>query len=593
MVLASIGLQRIFFSGVLSWVLALPGVLQGFKQFGCVVAQPSENAALGVLPLSVVVHGRRGANSNINGVYIRDFSWHGQVGPCYRRGGSAGKPPIFLYFEGDGEWRVGPSPSEGRVWAYASSVSSSPLSIAMPWQVWDGRKVSSDPHLKVSDTSVIPSVLFLSFDVSVESIPRDLRGSDGMLVQQPGLWDARPYYRHTSLQNVFLLCSVAAGHWRLGPLPVLLAGGRAPARRSFLFVQIASALPQDIEGRWYAAVQENDTDSEPVLVGEGAVRLSTTSSVENIYPRHIVVEGFGSMDNIANGVYRRANHSLNMRPAFQKVDALRPAALWFSGAEWRVGPAVDGTRVWSYSSSSAPTPIGLQWNRVDGVEDADAHVIDANVSIPTSVTLAGERYVQQPRLCDARPVYEREATHGSARGSSGVFLFFRAHEVEWWLGPEVGGTVSYAKASGALSQVIPRPESLSWRRPSSNVAVSLAHAEEGSKQNAENDVSGSQFEAWRWWTSILAGLVLAVFAKRHLPHFITPDIQTSIAESGQCHNAKPIRNPSVWCVVCMEAPRETLLLPCRHVCCCQACADRLEQCPLCRSRKTAFAKVFL
>jgi hypothetical protein len=42
------------------------------------------------------------------------------------------------------------------------------------------------------------------------------------------------------------------------------------------------------------------------------------------------------------------------------------------------------------------------------------------------------------------------------------------------------------------------------------------------------------------------------------------------------------------CVVCMDAPRQALMLPCKHMCCCNACAelllDRQEQhCPICRA----------
>ncbi|CAE8641220.1 unnamed protein product [Polarella glacialis] len=108
------------------------------------------------LPPAVVVHGRRGRNSNINGMYIRDFTWQGQIGTCYKRGGSAGEQPIFLYFEG--EWRLGPSPEQGSVWAFSRSSASSPLLIDAPWEVWDGQKVAEDRQIKVSDTSVVPPV---------------------------------------------------------------------------------------------------------------------------------------------------------------------------------------------------------------------------------------------------------------------------------------------------------------------------------------------------------------------------------------------------------------------------------------------------
>ena len=39
------------------------------------------------------------------------------------------------------------------------------------------------------------------------------------------------------------------------------------------------------------------------------------------------------------------------------------------------------------------------------------------------------------------------------------------------------------------------------------------------------------------------------------------------------------------CVVCLEAPKDTLLLPCKHLCLCHMCAP-LPACPLCRTDVT-------
>eukprot|EP00406_Dinophysis_acuminata_P065979 CAMPEP_0179283510 /NCGR_PEP_ID=MMETSP0797-20121207/38214_1 /TAXON_ID=47934 /ORGANISM="Dinophysis acuminata, Strain DAEP01" /LENGTH=214 /DNA_ID=CAMNT_0020992267 /DNA_START=88 /DNA_END=728 /DNA_ORIENTATION=+ len=181
-------------------------VLQAFRIWRLASSGAAE-MELGALPPAVVVHGRRGPNSSINGVYIRDLTWQGQIGPCYRRAAATGQKGIFLYFEG--EWRMGPSPAEGSVWAFARSDAASPLDISVPWEVWDGQRVAQDLDLHVSDTSVIPSVLFLSF--GGEGVPEGLRAAQGMLLQQPGLWDGRPYYQHRTCEDLFLLCSVAEG----------------------------------------------------------------------------------------------------------------------------------------------------------------------------------------------------------------------------------------------------------------------------------------------------------------------------------------------------------------------------------------------
>ncbi|XP_069578055.1 E3 ubiquitin-protein ligase LRSAM1 isoform X2 [Brachyistius frenatus] len=46
----------------------------------------------------------------------------------------------------------------------------------------------------------------------------------------------------------------------------------------------------------------------------------------------------------------------------------------------------------------------------------------------------------------------------------------------------------------------------------------------------------------------------------------------------------PMEGPgSSECVVCMETGSRVIFLPCGHVCCCQVCADALQNCPLCRA----------
>ena len=39
---------------------------------------------------------------------------------------------------------------------------------------------------------------------------------------------------------------------------------------------------------------------------------------------------------------------------------------------------------------------------------------------------------------------------------------------------------------------------------------------------------------------------------------------------------------AVECVVCLDARRTNILMPCRHVCVCEACAATLRLCPICR-----------
>ena len=54
----------------------------------------------------------------------------------------------------------------------------------------------------------------------------------------------------------------------------------------------------------------------------------------------------------------------------------------------------------------------------------------------------------------------------------------------------------------------------------------------------------------------------------------------------------------VLCVVCMDAPNNHVVLPCLHMCVCEACAEQLLQllgtsrCPVCRTTIERIGQVF-
>ena len=42
------------------------------------------------------------------------------------------------------------------------------------------------------------------------------------------------------------------------------------------------------------------------------------------------------------------------------------------------------------------------------------------------------------------------------------------------------------------------------------------------------------------------------------------------------------------CLVCCARPRNVVLLPCRHCCCCTECLARMDKCPVCRAAVESF-----
>jgi len=45
----------------------------------------------------------------------------------------------------------------------------------------------------------------------------------------------------------------------------------------------------------------------------------------------------------------------------------------------------------------------------------------------------------------------------------------------------------------------------------------------------------------------------------------------------------PAGGSAMECVVCMASPKGVVFLPCRHMCCCAACASAVDRCPVCRT----------
>ena len=47
------------------------------------------------------------------------------------------------------------------------------------------------------------------------------------------------------------------------------------------------------------------------------------------------------------------------------------------------------------------------------------------------------------------------------------------------------------------------------------------------------------------------------------------------------------------CVICLEEDKCILLMPCKHVCCCEGCSNDVNKCPICRNKIESKIKIFL
>ncbi|XKL65847.1 hypothetical protein PGB90_009267 [Kerria lacca] len=72
-------------------------------------------------------------------------------------------------------------------------------------------------------------------------------------------------------------------------------------------------------------------------------------------------------------------------------------------------------------------------------------------------------------------------------------------------------------------------------------------------------------------------------------------IENKVNEWNKLEVNEEIEDGGLECVICMSEMRDTLILPCRHLCLCQACADSLRyqanNCPICRSPFRALLQI--
>lgn len=71
--------------------------------------------------------------------------------------------------------------------------------------------------------------------------------------------------------------------------------------------------------------------------------------------------------------------------------------------------------------------------------------------------------------------------------------------------------------------------------------------------------------------------------------------ETSISTNDTTSSTSLKVDESNLCCICLEEPKSTVLLPCRHLCLCRVCGDNedIESCPICRSNIITRMTVYL
>lgn len=68
--------------------------------------------------------------------------------------------------------------------------------------------------------------------------------------------------------------------------------------------------------------------------------------------------------------------------------------------------------------------------------------------------------------------------------------------------------------------------------------------------------------------------------------------QSRAAQAAYEHEVKEKEQAASACCVCLSSKRDTLILPCRHMCLCEACAAKVTSCPMCRGVVATRVPVF-
>ncbi|KAJ7360105.1 hypothetical protein OS493_018089 [Desmophyllum pertusum] len=158
--------------------------------------------------------------------------------------------------------------------------------------------------------------------------------------------------------------------------------------------------------------------------------------------------------------------------------------------------------------------------------------------------------------------------------------------------PEVEITLARQTSQDSIQKVRQLLEGMSKTLffRSGNTPLVLSHAQVEARKRAHRD------------------RLRALLQDGHAPHVQVPSLGhggvdlplghqvDNAANVASVHHPQQAEGPQTECVVCMDSARDSLLVPCHHLCVCSTCADTLKDnqglCPVCRQNIASVILVY-
>jgi hypothetical protein len=142
-----------------------------------------------------------------------------------------------------------------------------------------------------------------------------------------------------------------------------------------------------------------------------------------------------------------------------------------------------------------------------------------------------------------------------------------------------------------------RCEALAARMEEGRGVLERARAEQAERAREVAAVAAAAAEAAAAAAEAEAAVALERLHMEERRAALALELQQMDAQLGVVAPAPPVEQEAL-CVVCMDERKQHVMVPCMHVCVCEACAQRLldartPHCPVCRTPVERSTRVFL